>query len=519
MGLTLTQFKYRHKDKKGLISIGIRLRFEGRHMEFPVKQIDGSTYKILEREYNEQSPTTQYLIEYWKDLYRTSFENLEKRGRDMSLLSRETLLKEVSLIEGNRFKNKVQSIVGFDISLENQEEVERRVAESFQEEEFIDEDDYLYAFGIIQSEVEREQAEKDFLNRKKIGKAAERSLVEYQKFGVDRSSIILSIGELFLKRKKNGDPLFISHYRGILKDIYAYQYDRQASDEIEALSEGYFDDFIRYMITDGIIKSSLNATPHELKYCQKDEFFDKQERQVMRKDTFKDKIKSLNKIIKSLRSMHSFDYFDNLNFNDYLSKEVVDNVGSRREESLNPKELQTLLNYSTDDQNKRISLDIFLIMIYAGGLRGYRPNLLRINKEEMTFKFFHGKRKNEVINPILLEIIPTLKRYNWIAPKKPSNLNITENLIEIARELNFDRRIDYFNTDVNRSESDDFYKPQILHDCISLRFARKTAVNYLLSKGLSREEVIAFTAHADPTILKHYVSGVNIEEKRKLLGL
>jgi hypothetical protein len=84
----------------------------------------------------------------------------------------------------------------------------------------------------------------------------------------------------------------------------------------------------------------------------------------------------------------------------------------------------------------------------------------------------------------------------------------------IARQIPLDRIISIPDTFINSKK--DMIKVRI-YEIFNPYFARKTYVTILNHLGLTEEEIIEFTSHADKRTLKYYKGNMTIEDKERLI--
>jgi hypothetical protein len=113
-----------------------------------------------------------------------------------------------------------------------------------------------------------------------------------------------------------------------------------------------------------------------------------------------------------------------------------------------------------------------------------------------------------------LQLNDVIKRHNGL----PVFLNVDDFrtcLQTIAQQIPLDRIISIPDTFINSRR--DMIKVRI-YEIFNPYFARKTCVTMLNYLGLSEEEIIEFTSHADKRTLKYYKGNMTIEDKERLIS-
>ncbi|MGC9344080.1 MAG: hypothetical protein ACP5E3_15360 [Bacteroidales bacterium] len=199
---------------------------------------------------------------------------------------------------------------------------------------------------------------------------------------------------------------------------------------------------------------------------------------------------------------------------EYISRDANTDNYTKIEYTLEYEEIEQLLNASFEDQQKQLAVDMYIIQMFAGGLRPaelYKGGI-RFNKNFVTF--YRSKNKKISKNPILPEVENVLSKYPDGLPEFLPIHIYREKLKEVAEHFKWNRIIQEPNTKLN-PESEILQHE--LHEVFSPLTARKTFINYLANMELTDEAIIQFTDHTDVKILKHYKRGLNLEQKKRIL--
>ena len=157
---------------------------------------------------------------------------------------------------------------------------------------------------------------------------------------------------------------------------------------------------------------------------------------------------------------------------------------------------------------------MFVIAVLGGGFRTQELYNDHIYVQNNRLHIFRRKTNETSTNPIMLQLSDVVKRHNGL----PVFLNVDDFrscLQTIAQQLPLDRIISIPDTFINSKK--DMIKVRI-KEIFNPYFARKTCVTMLNYLGLSEEEIIEFTCHADKRTLKYYKGDMTIEDKERLIN-
>jgi len=199
---------------------------------------------------------------------------------------------------------------------------------------------------------------------------------------------------------------------------------------------------------------------------------------------------------------------------DYISRDANTDNYTKIEYTLEYEEIQQLLNASFDDKQMQLTIDMYIIQMFAGGLRPSELYTGDIRFYENYVSFFRSKNKRISKNPLLPEVKDVLAKYPEGLPTfLPINI-YREKLKEVARHFKWNRIIEEPNTKLNPETNT---IPHELHEVFSPLTARKTFINFLANMELADELIIQFTDHTDVKILKHYKRKLNLQQKKKII--
>jgi hypothetical protein len=128
---------------------------------------------------------------------------------------------------------------------------------------------------------------------------------------------------------------------------------------------------------------------------------------------------------------------------------------------------------------------------------------------------YRTKTNETSTNPIILQLNDVINRHNGL----PEFLKVDDfrtSLQIIAKQIPLNRIISIPNTLINSDK--DLIKVKI-SEIFNPYFARKTCVTILNHLGLTNEEIIEFTCHADVRTLRYYQGNMTIEDKERLINL
>jgi len=229
-------------------------------------------------------------------------------------------------------------------------------------------------------------------------------------------------------------------------------------------------------------------------------------------------VKHLKRHIDILQKYDLIPYTKNtklIQASDYLKRKAKKQIFTRRDHSLTVKEFNLIADTDFKDEKLNLARDMFIIAVLGGGFRTLELYTDHLYVQDNRLNIYRQKTNERSINPIILQLNDVIKRHNGF----PEFLNVEDfrsGLKEIAKQIPLDRVISVPDTKVNSEKG---YKKVKIHEIFNPYFARKTCVTILNHLGLSEEEIIEFTCHADTRTLKHYKGKMTIEDKERLMQL
>jgi hypothetical protein len=515
---TVSKFPYRHIDKNKRHQVGLKLRIivPKIQLDFKVLQPNGEDLKLTTNQYQNLTPEYFNLIENQRQLILTAAKEL--LNRDIVIV-RETIEGRILQIKRKQFADSISGYVGYDIFSDDELEELDEIVERLDNDEPMLLEDLASVIADVKLELDAEKEEKRVLSANKIKNTLERTRQQYiLKHDWDRTNLILQVGHLFTLEKDNGKPLIHALNRGLLNNLYDFILNQNRTNNILSFTDEFCSDFVKYMVNTGVIKASLGKTPMELVSGDYDYFFTGQSHSIISYSTLIDKIKALNSIINNLKEKHipiqvnrkfkAMDFID--------TNVVITEKGSNKDHHLKPDEVQILLDNEMESAELELTKDVFLILIFCGGLRGVNNFDVEIDKESGILDVLHSKVNKRVKIPVFPEMGTILDKYDYQFPNIPNEKVIAFNLRAIAKKLNWDRIIKTDNTSVKKTRSDDYYFKNPIHEIIDQTFARKTFVNYARRVYKMKDgEIIQYTGHASVDMLKHYMGDYSVEEMKK----
>lgn len=290
-----------------------------------------------------------------------------------------------------------------------------------------------------------------------------------------------------------------------------------ASRSISHFNDEWVRNFLKYCIKNGFPKIRIsNYTPFNIiDECTK---FQEAKRQPYKVATFKKLVKHLKRYIQILQkegliNRQTIDY-KAIEASNYLSRKTTINDTTRVQHTLVPSELLALQQQIFDNTEFTLARDMYLIQVFAGGLRLEELYSDKLNIQGDFINVYRFKTKQTTKNPIFDELKEVLLRYNCKIPNLLTREKYRLNLKQIAEIMNFNRKIESVGTTVGIYDQVETYS---VKDIFKPYSARKTLVLYLYIKGFTREQIIEFTSHQDIKTLKYYLDSLPAEEKARLV--
>lgn len=244
--------------------------------------------------------------------------------------------------------------------------------------------------------------------------------------------------------------------------------------------------------------------------------FIKAERIPYNEVSFQKLVKHLKRHIDILQKYDMIPYTKNtklIQASDFLKRKAKNQIYTRRDHSLTVKEFDLIADTDFKDQKLNLARDMFIIAVLGGGFRTQELYTDHLYIQDNRLNIYRQKTNELSLNPIMLQLNDVIKRHNGF----PKFLNVEEFrscLRTIAKQIPLDRVISIPDTKVNSEKG---YKKMKIYEIFKPYFARKTCVTILNHLGLSEEEIIEFTRHADTRTLKHYKGKMTIEDKKRLM--
>lgn len=340
----------------------------------------------------------------------------------------------------------------------------------------------------------------------------------YAKGKFNRNSIIEVFGFCWSKNAKNGDPYIADSYKSLIIQLTDYVLNGDSvGHSIKDFNLKWVEDFLSFKAKKGFPRTHLRGyTPFDL-LEYKDSIISAP-REGYKTASFRKLVKVLRQYINILQKKRLISTqainTNHIKASDFISRDANTDNFTKIEYTLEYEEIEQLLNAKFDDQQMQLATDMYIIMMFAGGLRPVEMYKGNIRFTDTYVSFYRSKNKKISKNPILLEVGDVLKKY---PEGLPQFLNITtyrEQLKKIANHFKWNRIIEEPNTKLNPKTDTIQHK---LHEIFSPLTARKTFINYLANLGLPDELIIQFTDHTDVKILKHYKRKYNLEQKSRII--
>jgi hypothetical protein len=356
----------------------------------------------------------------------------------------------------------------------------------------------------------------DHLRSKETGRISSMSYNERYKTGnYNKSNIFELFGFCWSDNPKNGEPLITGSYRSLIVQLNDYRFNAKPSESIKDFNDGWITSFLKYLINKGYPLVHIRGyDPFTIvKYRGR---FIKAERIPYNEVSFQKLVKHLKRHIDILQKYDMIPYTKNtklIQASDFLKRKAKNQIYTRRDHSLTVKEFDLIADTDFNDKNLNLARDMFIIAVLGGGFRTLELYNDHLYIQDNRLNIYRKKTNDRSINPIVLQLNDVIKRHNGF----PEFLKVEEFrscLKTIAKKVPLDRVISIPDTKVNSEKG---YKKVKIYEIFNPYFARKTCVTILNHLGLSEEEIIEFTCHADTRTLKHYKGKMTIEDKERLM--
>lgn len=334
----------------------------------------------------------------------------------------------------------------------------------------------------------------------------------------DKNNIIEVFGYCWSKNSKNNDPYIADSYQSLIFHLTDYILNGDmVSNSVNRFNINWVEEFLKFKIKKGYPQIHFKGyTPFNI--FDKRKSFKNASRESFKIASFQKIVKMLKHYINILQKegliLQTAINTNHIKASDFISRTVNRDSFTKIEFTLEYEEIEQLLTASLDDPKMQLATDMYIIQMYAGGLRPsdlYNGNL---RFTDNCVSFYRSKNKRIAKNPILPEVSDVLNKY---PEGLPTFLNIStyrKKLKEVARHFKWERIITEPNTRIKSNKDVNEYE---LHEVFSPFTARKTFINYLANLGLPDEVIIQFTDHTDVKILKHYKRKLNLEQKKQVI--
>lgn len=337
----------------------------------------------------------------------------------------------------------------------------------------------------------------------------------YENGHYNKDNIFEVFGFCWTTNKKNNDPHIASSYKSLIVRLNDYRFNATPTENIKKFDDKWIDNFLSYFVKYGYSDIKLrNYDPFTIKKYR-DKFISI-EKTPYRVNSFKKLVKHFKKYIDILQTHNLITYNKSsrlINPNDYLSRDTIIELHTRREHSLTLEEFNKLVD--RDFKNDRLNLahDMFIISVLGGGFRTTELYDDDLYVQNNRLHLYRKKTKKLSVNPVFGQLKEVISRHNGI----PEFLEVDEYrkaLKEIAIILDFNRTIRVPDTTIN---SKNRTLTLIVKEIFSPYFARKTCATVLSKMGLIQEEVMAFMTLSKTDTYKFYKGDMHIDDKEKLI--
>jgi hypothetical protein len=337
----------------------------------------------------------------------------------------------------------------------------------------------------------------------------------YKTGNYDKSNIFELFGFCWSENSKNGESLVTGSYKSLIIQLNDYRFNAKPSEWVKDFNDEWIGRFFKYLIEKGYPVVHFRGYDPFTIVKYRDRLI-KSERLPYKEKSFQKVVKHLKRHIDILQKYDLIPYKKHtklLQASDYLKRKSKKQSYTRREHSLTVKEFNLIADTDFKDPNLNLARDMFVIAVLGGGFRTLELYNEHIYIQNNRLHIYRRKTNETSTNPIILQLNEVIKRHNGL----PSFLKVDEFrscLQTIARQIPLDRIISIPDTFIN-SEKD--LKKVRIYEIFNPYFARKTCVTILNHLGLSEEEIIEFTCHADVRTLKYYKGNMTIEDKERLM--
>lgn len=340
----------------------------------------------------------------------------------------------------------------------------------------------------------------------------------YSKGRFDRNDIIQTFGYCWSKNSRNGDPFVANSYKQLIFQLTDYILNgNSVSHSTKDFNLKWVENFLSFKAQKGFPKTHLRGyTPFDIMSYK--ESFVSSPREGYKAASFRKLVKVLKQYINILQKARLISVnainTRHIDASDYISRDANTDNYTKIEYTLEYEEIEQLLNTSFEDHQQQLAVDMYIIQMFAGGLRPTELYNGGIEFCDGHVSLFRSKNKRISKNPVLPEVKNVLSRYPDGLPEYLPIHIYREKLKEVAEYFMWNRIIEEPNTKLNPDSQVIKHK---LFEVFSPLTARKTFINYLANMGIADELIIQFTDHTDVKILKHYKRKLNLIQKKKII--
>lgn len=526
----LFRVRYRRKDGKQQLKILVKVGYKSdnkfnelKRYEVTIRDKLNNIYLITDNQYKRLRalpPTTErlYLFEIETNVKkivldlisaRKDFAVNEINNRLYSIQSEEAV--DIKVKSWNEFLNKVNyGEEVFEYQREEIERIEKAIKDATIQKQVLTDEEIENIKDAVGIEMQIEK-EKEYVKTLALDE-------RYAKHKFDKNDIIEVFGFCWSKNSKNGDPYVANSYKSLIFHLADYFINGDwVSKSVKNFDLKWIENFLSFKIKKGYPKTHFKSyTPFDI-FNYRDSFI-KAPREGFKIASFQKLVKILKQYINILQKqgLLSVNAVNTIHIEaaDFISRKANKDNYTKIEFTLEIEEIEQLLNASFEDQQMQLATDMYILQMFAGGLR---PNELykgNIRFSDNSVNFYRSKNKQISKNPILPEVRNVLNKYpNGLPPFLKINI-YREQLKKVANHFKWNRIIEEPNTKVKPDKPTIQHK---LHEVFSPLTARKSFINYLANLGLPDELIIQFTDHTDVQILKHYKRKLNLEQKRRII--
>ena len=496
---------------------------ELRRYEIGIRDKFNKTYTVTNAQYNrlKQSPPTTERLQLFsiENKIKKIIIDLIENNKKFSIKDISSRLYEIQAVEAvdekvnswNDFLNRVSSEED-DLQLQKGEidRIEKAVEEIIYEQGYITEDevdDIRNSVG-VQIQIEKDKEYVKTLNLDE----------RYSMGRFDRNNIIELFGYCWSKNPKNGDPYIAYSYRHLIFHLTDYILNGDSvKNSVSDFNLDWVEGFLTFKINKGFPKTHFSGyTPFDI--FDRSKTLTQAPREYFKISSFQRVVKIMRHYINILQKESLLPMTiintNHIKASDFISRSTNKDSYTKIEFTLEYEEIEQLLSASFDDPKMQLAVDMYIIQMFAGGLRPIEMYNDNLRFTDNCVSFYRSKTKRVSKNPILQEVRDVLNKYPDGLPKFLNISTYRLQLKAVAKEFEWKRTITEPNTRIKSKKNVIEHE---LQEVFSPLTARKTFINYLANLGLPDELIIQFTDHTDVKILKHYKRRLYSGQKRKVM--